>query len=230
MYHPAMVYAFNGYQVQGYSVTGKMICIEGVEGAGKSSAISCVKETLSTLGITDIVSTREPGGTPIAEALRELIKFGLKDETPTTTSETLMLYAARSQLLTHVIKPALRKGQWVVSDRHNLSTYAYQGAGRGVNMDFLTTLADFCLKDFKPALTLYLDLPPDVGLKRIQKRQAIDRIEKEDIEFFERIRQAYLSFAKNDDTIIVVDASKPIENVHQRIREMLSEWFANNSE
>lgn len=206
-------------------MTGKMVCIEGVEGAGKSSAIDCVKDTLSELGVSDMISTREPGGTPIAEKLRELICFGCDDEAPTAYSETLLFYAARSQLLEQVIKPALHRGQWVVADRHNLSTYAYQGAGRGCSMELLETLAMFCLQGFKPDLTLYLDLPPDIGLARIQKRKAIDRIEQEDVVFFERIREAYLSFAKEDESIVLIDASQPIDRVHQSIREKLRDWY-----
>lgn len=208
----------------GWGVKGRMICIEGLEGAGKSSAIAMIKAFVEALG-HEVVATREPGGTPIAETLRKLIKHGQDDEMPTIQSETLLLYAARSQLLQNLINPALASGKWIIADRHNLSTYAYQGAGRGVSLEVIQHLSDFCLDGFKPDITLYLDLPPEVGLKRIQSRGKTDRIEQEAVDFFHRIREAYLSAAKHDTSIKVVDASVPIEDVHLNIKRHLNKWY-----
>lgn len=205
---------------------GKMVCVEGIEGAGKSSAIDLIKTVLMEKGIATPLCTREPGGTAIAERLRELIKHGADGEVPTIISETLMLYAARHQLVETVIKPALAQGQYVIADRHNLSTYAYQGAGRGVSLTFIDLLTEFCLEGFKPGLTLYLDLPPELGLERITSRNATDRIENEGVTFFNAVRSAYLNKAREDNSITVIDASQSMDMVHKDIRQVLNEWLA----
>ncbi|WP_368939419.1 dTMP kinase [Proteus mirabilis] len=203
----------------------KFIVIEGLEGAGKTSAIQTVVDTLKQQGITDLAFTREPGGTPLAEKLRELIKQGIKGEKVTDKAELLMLYAARVQLVENVIKPALAQGKWVIGDRHDLSSQAYQGGGRGIDKALMKSLRDTVLADFKPDLTLYLDLDPAVGLARARARGELDRIEKESMEFFYRTRERYQALAKEDASIITIDASQDIDKVQADIRDVLNQWL-----
>ena len=203
----------------------KFIVIEGLEGAGKTSAIQTVVDTLKQQGITDLVFTREPGGTPLAEKLRELIKQGIEGEKVTDKAELLMLYAARVQLVENVIKPALAQGKWVIGDRHDLSSQAYQGGGRGIDKALMKSLRDTVLADFKPDLTLYLDLDPAVGLARARARGELDRIEKESMDFFYRTRERYQALAKEDTSIITIDASQDIDKVQADIRDVLNQWL-----
>ncbi|HEK0628536.1 TPA: dTMP kinase [Proteus mirabilis] len=203
----------------------KFIVIEGLEGAGKTSAIQTVVDTLKQQGITDLAFTREPGGTPLAEKLRELIKQGIKGEKVTDKAELLMLYAARVQLVENVIKPALAQGKWVIGDRHDLSSQAYQGGGRGIDKALMKSLRDTVLADFKPDLTLYLDLDPAVGLARARARGELDRIEKEAMDFFYRTRERYQALAKEDASIITIDASQDIDKVQANIRDVLNQWL-----
>jgi len=200
---------------------GKFIVVEGIEGAGKSSAIEMVKQVLNQHDI-DFISTREPGGTPLAEKLREIVKSADHKETVTQETELLLMYASRSQLLANRILPALKQGQWVIGDRHDMSSRAYQGGGRLFNDDVMNMVADVTLKGFKPDLTLYLDIAPELGLSRAQARGALDRIELEQIEFFHRVRDKYLELANSDDTVVTIDASEPMEKVHQNIFQQLS--------
>ncbi|HBO22769.1 MAG TPA: dTMP kinase [Providencia sp.] len=204
----------------------QFIVIEGLEGAGKTTAINTVVETLNQAGIQDIVFTREPGGTPLAEKLRELVKQGIEGDKVTDKAELLMLYAARVQLVDTVIKPALAAGKWVVGDRHDLSSQAYQGGGRCIDRELMQSLRDLVLGDFKPALTLYLDLPPALGLQRARSRGELDRIEKESLAFFERTRARYTELAAQDESILTVDASQNIEQVQKDIRSTLQQWLA----
>ncbi|MCG9948630.1 dTMP kinase [Providencia rettgeri] len=204
----------------------QFIVIEGLEGAGKTTAINTVVDTLNQAGITDIVFTREPGGTPLAEKLRELIKQGIEGDKVTDKAELLMLYAARVQLVETVIKPALAAGKWVVGDRHDLSSQAYQGGGREIDHQLMKSLRDLVLGEFKASLTLYLDLSPELGLQRARSRGELDRIEKESLAFFERTRHRYLELAAEDETILTVDASQNIEQVQYDIRQTLTQWLA----
>ncbi|MBG3019328.1 dTMP kinase [Proteus sp. DFP240708] len=203
----------------------KFIVIEGLEGAGKTSAIQTVIDTLKEQGITNLAFTREPGGTPLAEKLRELIKQGIDGEKVTDKAELLMLYAARVQLVENVIKPALAEGKWVIGDRHDLSSQAYQGGGRGLDKDLMLSLRNTVLGDFRPDLTLYLDLDPAIGLARARARGELDRIEKESMDFFYRTRERYQALAKGDDSIITIDASQAIEKVQADIRQTLTTWL-----
>ena len=203
----------------------KFIVIEGLEGAGKTTARDTVVDELRQQGIEDIVFTREPGGTPLAEKLRDLVKQGVENEKLTDKAEVLMLYAARVQLVDNVIKPALARGAWVVGDRHDLSSQAYQGGGRGIDARLMQSFRDTVLGDFKPDLTLYLDLPPAIGLERARSRGALDRIEQESLAFFERTRARYLALAEQDDSIITVDASQTLPEVTASIRTALQAWF-----
>ncbi|MGG4663007.1 dTMP kinase [Providencia vermicola] len=204
----------------------QFIVIEGLEGAGKTTAINTVVDTLNHAGINDIVFSREPGGTPLAEKLRELIKQGIEGDKVTDKAELLMLYAARVQLVDTVIKPALAAGKWVVGDRHDMSSQAYQGGGRQIDRHLMQSLRDLVLGDFKPDLTLYLDLSPELGLQRARSRGELDRIEKESLAFFERTRERYLELAAADKSIITIDASQNIEQVQNDIRTVLLKWLA----
>lgn len=204
------------------------IVIEGLEGAGKTTARDVVVKTLQELGITDLVFTREPGGTVLAEKLRSLVLDikSVGDEVITDKAEVLMFYAARVQLVETVIKPALAKGEWVIGDRHDLSTQAYQGGGRGIDQHMLATLRNAVLGDFRPNLTLYLDVTPEVGLKRARARGDLDRIEQESLNFFNRTRARYLELAAADDSIRTVDATQPLELVMSDIRQTVIDWVA----
>lgn len=206
-------------------MNSKFIVIEGLEGAGKTTARDTVVATLHAQGINDIVFTREPGGTPLAEKLRDLIKQGIDGEVLTDKAEVLMLYAARVQLVENVIKPALARGSWVVGDRHDLSSQAYQGGGRGIDSQLMTSLRDTVLGEFRPDLTLYLDLPPTVGLARARARGELDRIEQESLAFFERTRARYLELAAADSSIKTIDASQPLEQVSESISRVLKQWL-----
>ena len=208
-------------------MTGKFIVIEGLEGAGKTTAINTVARILKQHHISDLQFTREPGGTPIAEALRNIIKNGLDNEPLTDKAELLMLYAARIQLVDNVIKPALKMGKWVIGDRHDLSTQAYQGGGRQIDKVFIETLQAQVLGNFKPDLTLYLDIAPELGLMRARSRGQLDRIEQQSLPFFERIRQRYLQLAERDNTIVTIDANKSIEEVTTQIETILNSWLIN---
>ncbi|POP41882.1 dTMP kinase [Superficieibacter electus] len=204
----------------------KYIVIEGLEGAGKTTARDVVVQTLKELGIGDLLFTREPGGTVLAEKLRSLVLDiqSTGDEKINVKAEVLMFYAARVQLVETVIKPALAKGQWVIGDRHDLSTQAYQGGGRGVDRQMLATLRDAVLGDFRPDLTLYLDVTPEVGLKRARARGELDRIEQESLNFFNRTRARYQELAAQDKTIYTIDATQSLEKVMSDLRDVITAW------
>ncbi|WP_025542073.1 dTMP kinase [Vibrio parahaemolyticus] len=202
------------------------IVVEGLEGAGKSTAIKTVLDTLKQAGIENIVNTREPGGTPLAEKMRALVKEEHEGEELKDMTELLLLYAARVQLVENVIKPALANGQWVVGDRHDLSSQAYQGGGRQIDASLMKNLRDPTLGDFKPAFTLYMDIDPRIGLERARGRGELDRIEKMDISFFERTRERYLEIANADPSIVVINAEQSIEEVSRDIQDALNEWLS----
>ncbi|EHH1100531.1 TPA: dTMP kinase [Vibrio parahaemolyticus] len=202
------------------------IVVEGLEGAGKSTAIKTVLDTLKQAGIENIVNTREPGGTPLAEKMRALVKEEHEGEELKDMTELLLLYAARVQLVENVIKPALANGQWVVGDRHDLSSQAYQGGGRQIDASLMKNLRDTTLGDFKPAFTLYMDIDPRIGLERARGRGELDRIEKMDISFFERTRERYLEIANADPSIVVINAEQSIEEVSLDIQDALNEWLS----
>ncbi|AMP89952.1 dTMP kinase [Legionella pneumophila] len=206
------------------SLTGKLIVIEGLEGAGKSTAVNLVVELLSQKKISTI-TTREPGGTIIGEILRSIIKNPEYNNVLDDRSELLLLYAARIQLIEQVIKPALSQGQWVIADRFELSTLAYQGGGRKMDMRIINELSNFCLKGFKPDLTLYLDINPELGMERAKSRGKFDRIEQESIEFFHRIHNTYHILVKKNPEIIMIDANRPLEEVQYSIQSVIEEFI-----
>ena len=209
----------------GYKMSlGKFIVVEGMEGAGKSSAITIIEDVLSSNDI-NFINTREPGGTPLAESLRDIVKSAGHQEELTDETELFLMYASRSQLLRNRITPALNAGQWVIGDRHDLSSRAYQGGGRGLNDKIINTIAEITLKGFKPDLTLYLDISPKVGLSRARARGELDRIEQEKFDFFERVHDKYCQLASIDDDIITIDAEQSMGKVHQDIRTALNSFL-----
>ncbi|MDP5028994.1 MAG: dTMP kinase [Paraglaciecola sp.] len=204
--------------------SGKFIVIEGLEGAGKSSAVVIVKQLIEDAGHT-LITTREPGGTPMAEAIRECVKHNWRDEKVTIEAELLLMYAARAQLVQNVIFPAIEQGKWVLGDRHDMSSQAYQGGGRQVASEMLNALRDITLKDFRPDLTLYMDVEPSEGLKRARGRGELDRIEHEHLDFFVRTRERYLSLAKQDERCVIIDTMKTMVDVHQQIRQAVMQFL-----
>ncbi|MDP8161972.1 dTMP kinase [Pasteurella skyensis] len=206
---------------------GKFIVIEGLEGAGKSNAQNIVMEILHAHHI-DFITTREPGGTPIAEALRTLWKKGMDGEHTTDKAELLMLYASRTQLVETIIQPALEKGVWVIGDRHNMSTQAYQGGGRGLSEVLLDQIKTAILGDFEPDLTLYLDLDPKVGLERAKGRGELDRIEQQHIDFFHRTRERYLALVAQNPKAIKINAEQDLESVSNDIRQAIENWLSHS--
>ncbi len=203
---------------------GKFIVLEGLEGAGKSTAHRAVVEELQQQGITDLVFTREPGGTPLAEKLRQLIKHET-EEAVSDKAELLMLYAARIQLVENLIKPALAAGKWVIGDRHDLSSQAYQGGGRQIDQHLLATLKQTVLGDFEPDLTVYLDIDPAVGLARARGRGELDRIERQDLDFFHRTRARYLQLIENNPKAVIINAEQPLEKVTADIKSAVRNWL-----
>ena len=201
-------------------MSSKFIVIEGLEGAGKSTAVSYVLDWLRQHGITQLETTREPGGTPLAEKMRAIVKE-VHDEPLTIQAELLLMYAARVQLVENRIKPALKNGTWVVGDRHDLSSQAYQGGGRGIDAALINQIKHAVLGDFAPDLTLYLDIDPAIGLERARQRGELDRIEQEALAFFQRTRARYLELAKQDPTIYIIDAAQSPEQVQAAINTVL---------
>jgi dTMP kinase len=203
---------------------GKFLTIEGTEGVGKSTNISYIKSYLQSQGI-ELLTTREPGGTPLAEEIRELLLQN-RDEKMDETAELLLVFAARSQHLQTVILPALERGQWVLCDRFTDATYAYQGGGRGLDVNLIETLEQRIQGDIRPDLTLLLDIDVAIGLDRAGRRGELDRFEHEQIEFFERVRKAYLArVAESPERYGVVDAAQSLDQVQQQIRDHLTHFL-----
>ncbi|MFT6625721.1 MAG: dTMP kinase [Cycloclasticus sp.] len=199
---------------------GKFITLEGVEGVGKSTNLSFIASYLEKAGKT-VLTTREPGGTSIAEDIRSLL-LDHHEELLCNEAELLLMFAARAQHLNHVIKPALQAGKWVVCDRFTDATYAYQGGGRHFNMQDITWIENFVQKGLTPDKTVLLDLAVEVGLQRAAKRSEPDRFESEQQVFFENVRTVYLDRAKAEpNRFCVVDASQSIALVQQSIAKHL---------
>lgn len=203
---------------------GKFIVLEGLEGAGKTTAHQAILEQLKKSGIENVVQTREPGGTPLAEKLRHLIKHET-EEAVSDKAELLMLYAARIQLVENVIKPALAEGKWVLGDRHDMSSQAYQGGGRQIDRKLLETLKETVLGKFEPDLTIYLDIDPAIGLTRARGRGELDRIEQQSLDFFYRTRQLYLELTQNNEKAVIINAEQPIEQVTAEIQQAVKKFF-----
>ncbi len=205
-------------------MAGHFIVLEGLEGAGKSSAISTIKRFLYPLGL-ELVITREPGGTEVGEAVRQIIKTNIPEEPLDPCAELLLFYAARVQLIERVIRPALARGAVVLADRFELSTFAYQGGGRKINFEFIQQLSVACVRGLQPDLTLFLDLKPEQGLERAIMRGKIDRIESESIDFFHDVYRAYHDNITKFQNVVMIDASKPLGKVQHLIRAALQNYM-----
>ncbi len=200
--------------------TGKFITIDGVEGAGKSTQIKFICDYLQAKGI-NVVLTREPGGTDLGEKIRELL-LSTQTQSMHNDSELLLMFAARNEHIHHKIMPALGRGDWVLSDRFTDASYAYQGGGRGLNIERIEQLERWVLGDFAPDMTLLLDIPVEQGMSRVESRGEKDRIELEKMDFFQRVRQAYIDRSKKyPDRIKLIDSSKEREHTSQQIQQIL---------
>jgi len=192
---------------------GFFITIEGIEGVGKSTNINTIKGYLTQKKI-DFIITREPGGTLLAEKIRDLLLEVNNDEKLSELSELLLIFASRAQHLEKLIKPALTKGKWVICDRFTDATYAYQGEGRGLDWGKISQLEELVQEHLRPDLTIILDLDPRLGLERAKGRGELDRFEQEKMEFFTKVRTAYLKIAAADpERCIVIDASSELAEV-----------------
>ena len=203
-------------------MSGRFITLEGSEGAGKSTNVDTVCETLTEAGI-DFVRTREPGGTPMAEALRDAMLHKWNESVDGIT-ELLLVFAARAQHLSHVIRPALAAGRWVVCDRFTDATFAYQGYGRQLDLEKLAVLESWIQGDLQPDITLYLDVAPDVAAQRIAAREK-DRMEVERRDFFVRVRQGYLDRASEHERFEIIDAGNPLQEVQAEVRLKTHEFI-----
>lgn len=204
---------------------GKFITVEGSEGAGKSTNLDFIHQQLQSEN-KNVIITREPGGTELGEAIRELL-LGHKHDGMSDDCELLLMFAARAQHLERVIKPALEEGIWVLCDRFTDATYAYQGGGRGIPAERIEALENWVQGELRPDLTLFLDLPVAVGMKRAGDRSAPDRFEKQQIDFFERVRACYLERAStNPERYRVINAEQILENVQLDIAEVITHFIS----
>jgi dTMP kinase len=211
----------------GMTKPGCFISIEGVEGVGKSTNLAVIQALLSESGIP-FVTTREPGGTPLAEKIRAVLLDKENDEM-TDITELMLVFAARAQHVQTLIKPALARGDWVICDRFTDSTYAYQGGGRQMSPDLIQQIDLVALDQYQPDITILLDLPVEVGLERAGSRGELDRFELESKAFFSRVRDAFLNRASQDpDRFIVIDAGLPLSevsaNIVSSLRSVLNQW------
>lgn len=199
----------------------RFITLEGVEGVGKSTNISFIADHLRAADI-DVVQTREPGGTAIAEKIRGLL-LDHNQEKLCNDAELLLMFAARAQHINQVIRPALEAGKWVVCDRFTDATYAYQGGGRDFSQQSIAWLESFVQNTLQPDLTILLDLPVAIGLERAAKRSEPDRFESEQKVFFEKVREAYLARARNDKKRFnIISAAPPLADVQADIANSLT--------
>lgn len=205
-------------------MTGRFITIEGGEGAGKSTAQAYLAERLAERGIA-VLQTREPGGTPLAESIRQTL-LSTDGEHPVEMAELLLVFAARAQHLAKVIEPALAAGQWVICDRFTDATYAYQGAARGLSADLIAQLETLVQGERRPDTVVVMDLSPEVGMTRAKQRGELDRFEREKPAFYSQVRNAYLARAQADpDRYQVIDAEQSLESVRQGLSKLVEGWL-----
>lgn len=196
----------------------KFITFEGVDGAGKSTHLAWFSDALRQRGM-DVIVTREPGGTPLGEALREM----LLNQSMSIGTEALLMFAARNEHIEQVIRPALQAGKCVISDRFSDASFAYQGGGRGMAWDKLTQLEQWVHPDFQPDLTLFFDVPVEVARQRLANNVSLDRFEQEQGEFFERVRAGYhRRVAENPQRYVVIDAAQSLESVQEQLACIVS--------
>ena len=195
----------------------KFITFEGVDGAGKSTHLNWFADCLRARGI-DLLVTREPGGTPLGEKLREI----LLHEPMHAETEAMLMFAARREHIAQVIKPALERGTWVISDRFSDASFAYQGGGRGLDWDKLSQLEQWVHPDLQPDRTLFFDVPVEVARQRLANNISLDRFEQEQADFFERVRAGYHKRVRqNPQRYIVIDAAQPMDAVKQKLEEIV---------
>ena len=209
-------------------MSGKFITIEGTEGAGKSTNLSAIEKVLNDFDISYIV-TREPGGTAVGEELRSVL---LKNESINISGQTelLLMFASRMQHINDVIKPALKLNKWVICDRFTDASYAYQGYGRQLNLSFISSLENLVHPDLQPDLTLILDVPVNIAMGRVHNRGNLDRFEKEDVAFFNRVRAGYKEIAKNNiDRCREIDASKDLAEVQALVQHIIRNFCKKQS-
>ena len=198
--------------------SAKFITFEGVDGAGKSTGLDWFVDALRRRGI-DLLVTREPGGTPLGEQLREI----LLHQPMHAETEAMLMFAARREHVEQVIRPALQRGTWVISDRFSDASFAYQGGGRGVSLTKLEQLEQWVHGDLQPDLTLLFDIPIEVARQRLANNVSLDRFEQERGEFFERVRQAYLArAAKTPQRFAVIRAEKTVPEVQQELAKIVA--------
>ena len=198
------------------------ITLEGIEGAGKSTVIDFIENFIASSGY-DVVKTREPGGTAIGEQVREIL-LNKNNDKLTDDTELLLIFAARAQHLSEIILPNLTSNKIVLCDRFIDASYAYQGAGRGIEQSKINLLENWVMPDIKPDLTFLLDLDPKIAFERTNKRSDADRFESEDIHFFEKIRQYYLERAENEpERFRVINSELSLEDVQEQIKNILKD-------
>lgn len=200
------------------------ISLEGAEGVGKTTCADFVKRYLESHGVSEVILTHEPGGTPLAEKIRDLL-LDPDGESVSDATELLLMFASRAQHVAHKIKPALARGQWVVCSRFSDSSRAYQGYGRGHSLTVIDQLAQLAHPQLEPDLTLLFDLPVEVGLERARSRGQLDRIEQEQQQFFERVRQGYLVMAQQHQRFKIIDASGSLKDVQMGIERVLESFI-----
>jgi len=199
-------------------MTAKFITLEGMDGAGKSTHIPRIIEMLEARGC-EVVSTREPGGTPLGERLREL----LLHEAMNAETETLLMFAARREHIAHVIAPALKRGAYVLSDRFTDATFAYQSGAKGVPADKVGVLEQWVQGDLQPDITLLFDVPVEISIARLAGARSPDKFERESADFFTKIRNAYLERARqNPQRFRIIDASKSLEEVAKTVEDIVA--------
>ncbi len=199
---------------------GKFITIDGVEGAGKSTQITFICDYLKAKGV-NVILTREPGGTDVGEKIRTLLLSNSTGKMHADT-ELMLMFAARNEHIQNKIMPALKQGDWVLSDRFTDASYAYQGGGRGLDVERIAQLEQWVLQDFTPDMTLLLDVPVEIGMSRVESRGKKDRIELEATDFFNRVRQAYIDRSEQfPDRIKLIDSSQTVEHTKQQIKVIL---------
>jgi dTMP kinase len=202
-------------------MAGKFITIEGIEGAGKSTALQYIQDYFLETK-KQVVFTREPGGTPLAEEIRHLLLNPQTKELINSKTELLLMFASRAQHVAHVIAPALAEGKWVVCDRFVDASYAYQSAGRGLPEKWIAFLEEMVVGNLKPEATILLDIDPEIGLARSKKRGPQDRFEKEKVAFFEKVRHAYRERARQEkERFHVIDAAQPLSSVQKQIKSVV---------